>query len=206
MPLYLIFDFDGVIGDTWEAAITTHLNYKSQPNREAALEEMHRYFNTKPHHTKNHTLTPEQLAKEYTWTTEFGLMMYEVGFPLFTDFVAEIEKIDTPFKAVVSSGSKNYVVPALAQTNIHPTHTLTFEDHHSKEDKIETICKDWDVPIREVYYVTDSLADVYELQNFITPGKLIGVAWGYSGKTNLLKELPDKYILDTPAEIRNILV
>ena len=91
------------------------------------------------------------------------------------------------------------------KTNIKPTHTLTFEDHHTKEQKIETICKDWEVPVESVYYFTDSLADVYELQNFIAPGKLIGVAWGFSGKENLLKELPPTSILNTFTEITTLL-
>lgn len=162
---------------------------------------MHRYFNRMPHHTKNHTLTPEQLEAEYTWATEFGAIMHEIGFPLFSEFAAAIENINTPFKAIVSSGSSNYVVPALATTRINPTHTLTFEDHHSKEEKIETICKDWDCTPSDVYYFTDSLADVYELENMITPGKLIGVAWGFSGKENLQKELPVTSILQTPTEL-----
>ena len=131
--------------------------------------------------------------------------MHQIGFPLFSEFVQEIEGIDTPYKAIVSSGSNNYVVPSLATTNINPTHTLTFEDHHSKEDKIETICQDWGIPVSEVYYVTDSLADVYELEQVITPGKLIGVAWGFSGKDNLRKELPEQYILNTPADFKTIL-
>jgi phosphoglycolate phosphatase-like HAD superfamily hydrolase len=46
---------------------------------------------------------------------------------------------------------------------------------------------------------------VYELENFISPGKLIGVAWGFSGKENLLKELPEKYILNNPQDLANIL-
>jgi hypothetical protein len=141
MPLYLIFDFDGVIGDTWDTSIATHLEYKSEPNYEAAVAEMHRYFNTKPHHTRSHSLTPKELEEEYNWTAGFGAIMHKTGFPLFTEFVAEIEKIDTPFKAIVSSGSKNYVVPAIAKTNINPTHTLTFEDHHSKEEKLRAFAK-----------------------------------------------------------------
>lgn len=203
--MYLIFDFDGVIGDTWETAILSHVKKGSQPNREAAIIEMHRYFNQKPHHTRNHNLSPEQLTHEYTWTTEFGQIMHDTGFELFTDFVVEIESIPTPFKAIVSSGSRNYVFPALKKTNIHPTHILAFEDHHSKEEKIETICRDWKVSIDEVYYFTDSLADVFELENCLQKEKLIGVSWGFSGKDNLLKKLSSEYILDIPSDIQKLL-
>ena len=204
MPLYLIFDFDGVIGDTWEASIATHIQYGSRPNREEALVEMHRYFNSMPNHTRKHTKTDQEMAATIKWTTEFGQILHSIGFPLFSEFVTEIESIETPYKAIVSSGSSNYVLPALAKTAINPTHTLTFEDHHSKEDKIETICRDWNCTPSDVYYFTDSLADVYELENFISPGKLIGVAWGFSGTENLQKELPAEYILNTPTDFTKL--
>lgn len=204
--MYLIFDFDGVIGDTWETAILAHIKYGSQPNRETAITEMNRYFNQKPHHTRNHSLSPEQLQKEYAWTTGYGQVMSEIGFELFTDFVTEIEKLDTPYKAVVSSGSQNYVVPALKQTSINPTHILAFEDHHSKEDKIETICRDWKVSLDEVYYFTDSLADIFELENCLQKEKLIGVSWGFSGKENLLKKISPQQILDRPSDIQRLFI
>lgn len=202
---YLIFDFDGVIGDTWEAAIGAHLERRTKPTRELAIEEMNLYFNRRPHHTRTHTLTPEELIREYEWTTLFGEVMHKIGFKLFDDFVKEIEAIETPYKAIVSSGSHKYVIPALQRTNINPTHVLAFEDHHSKEEKIEMICRDWNVSIKDVYYFTDSLADVYELQDFISPDKLIGVTWGFSGKENLLKELKEEHILESPAQFNNIL-
>jgi phosphoglycolate phosphatase-like HAD superfamily hydrolase len=204
--MYLIFDFDGVIGDTWETAILAHIRYGSQPNREAAIAEMQRYFNQKPHHTRNHNLSPEQLQKEYAWTTEYGKIMHDIGFGLFTSFVSEIEKLQTAYKAIVSSGSQSYVLPALKQTNINPTHILAFEDHHSKEEKIEAICRDWKVSLNEVYYFTDSLADVYELENCLKKEKLIGVNWGFSGRDNLLKKLDPEQILDTPGDIQRLFI
>lgn len=202
---YLIFDFDGVIGDTYEATISAHGKYGKHASREEAIVEMNSYFNNKPNHTRIHTKTPEEMQAIQTWTTEFGQVMHQIGFPLFTEFVSEIEKIDTPFKAVVSSGSLNYVKPALAGTRIHPTHTLTFENHHSKEEKIELVCADWNIPVSQVYYFTDSLADVYELQNFLAPEKLIGVSWGFCTFEALARELDEKYILKIPTDIHEIL-
>lgn len=206
MSLYLIFDFDGVIGDTYEASIAAHIRYGSRPTRTEAIAEMNEYFNKKPNHTRNHSMTEAEMAATGKWTTEFGQIMHDIGFGLFDEFVAAIEATHTPYKAVVSSGSQNYVAPALAKTNINPTHILAFENHHSKEEKIELVCREWGVPVTEVFYFTDSLADVYELENFITPGKLIGVAWGFSGKENLLKELPEEFILNTPTDLARVVI
>ena len=194
----LIFDFDGVIGNTTEAAILAHMQFNQQPTREAAIDTINHYCAHKPNHTRDHTLTETELADAYKWTAGFGQAMHEIGFELFNDFVNEIESIESHNKAVVSSGSQIYVLPALVKTNIAPTHILAFEDHHSKEEKIEIICKDWGVNLDEVHYFTDTLADIYELQNFIAKDKLIGVTWGFCTKEQLLTELLPEHILNNP--------
>jgi len=203
MKKYFIFDFDGVIGDTQEASANATMVVDGRTYEDAWAENL-RYSSEKPNHTRNHTLTDAQLKAVYDWTVQFGAIMRDSHFPLFTDFVKEIEAIDTKFKAVVSSGSQLYVIPAIAKTNINPTHILAYENHHSKEEKIETICKDWGVEVSEVYYFTDTLADVYELQNFIAPNKLIGVSWGYCGKEALTTQLEEKYILDKAEHLSKV--
>lgn len=202
---HLIFDFDGVIGDTYEAAISAHVlvgNFKTRTDAEA---EMRAYVENKPNHTKNHTLSEQEMSNMYKWVSGLGEGINSVGFSLFDEFVTEVESITTEHKAVVSSGTQHYVIPALAKTNINPTHILAFEDHHSKEEKIEIVCRDWGVAIHEVYYFTDTLADVYELKEFIAPEKLIGVSWGFCSKEQLLGELPAAQILDTPKDIHSVI-
>jgi phosphoglycolate phosphatase-like HAD superfamily hydrolase len=203
MNKYLIFDFDGVIGDTQTASYEATAEVDGRSIEDAAAENM-RYSSEKPNHTRDHTLTDEELQAGYQWTRDFGKHMLESNFSLFTDFVAEIESLQTEHKAVVSSGSQLYVIPAMAKTNIQPTHILAYENHHSKEEKIETICKDWGVGASDVYYFTDTLADVYELQNMIAKDKLIGVSWGYCGKELLLRELDEAHLLDKPGDIQRL--
>ncbi|MCA9361047.1 HAD hydrolase-like protein [Candidatus Kaiserbacteria bacterium] len=198
---YLIFDFDGVIGDTWETVILAHIKKGNRSNRQEAIAEMNSYFSKKPHHTKTHSLSETELANEYKWTSEFGSIMHEIGVTLFDDFVKEIELLPTKYKAVVSSGSQNYVSPALAKTNINPTHILAFEDHHSKEEKIQLVAKDWDAELSEIYYFTDTLADIYELRDIISTNRLIGVSWGFCSKEQLLTELAEENILNSPSEL-----
>lgn len=205
MQHYLIFDFDGVIGDTREASARATATVDGT-DLETALANNLAYASAKPNHVRNHTLSESEMHKIYTWTQNFGRIMHENGFPLFTEFVAAVEAIETPYKAIVSSGSQQYVIPALAKTKIKPTHILAFEDHHSKEEKIELICADWGVSVKDVYYFTDTLADVYELQNLLSEEKLIGVAWGYCGRDALLKALKPEHILDSPADFARLFV
>lgn len=201
----LIFDFDGVLGDTWEAVIHGIVESGRETNKEAAINNAKTYSANRSFHANGHSLTDKELAAEYEWVSRFGKIVHEHGFGLFTEFVAAIETLSDSRIAVVSSGSQNYVLPALVKTNLKPTHILAFEDHHSKEDKIELICKDWGVGTDKVYYFTDTLADVFELQNMIAPDKLIGVTWGYCTKEQLLTELLPEYIIDDPKELQEIL-
>lgn len=197
---HLIFDFDGVIGDTRQASAEATAKVNGV-DVETALRTNLEYASQKPNHARDHTLSMAELHDIYTWTESFGEYMRQIDFPLFYEFVSSIETLSTSYKAVVSSGSRRYVVPNLARTNIQPTHVLTYEDHPSKEEKIELICKDWGVDPNEVYYFTDTIADVCELRDLIAPDKLIGVAWGYCGAEALRTVLDPAHILMQPSDL-----
>ena len=201
---HLIFDFDCVLGDTYEAGIDIRMIINNIPTRDEAIIDLYKYFSQKPNHTRDHTLTSEELQKSYEWIKRYGELLHKKGFSLFDDFINEIRNLENTNKAIVSSGSQIYLLPAIAKTDIEFTHILAYEDHHSKEEKIEIISRDWGVTISEIYYFTDSLADVFELKDFIQEGKLIGVSWGYCSKEQLLSELAPANILDFPSDLAKI--
>lgn len=203
--LNLIFDFDGVIGDTYEVAKLAHEKIRSKSKENSVFVSLDEYSATKPNHSKNHTLTTEEMTHLKLKVSEFGDFVTEQGFSLFEDFVKEIKLIGAKNQAVVSSGSQNYILPALEKTGLNFTHILAFEDHHSKEEKIELICQDWGINVGEVYYFTDTLADVYELKDIISPSKLIGVSWGYCSKDQLLTELSPENILNSPTDLPRLI-
>ncbi len=49
--------------------------------------------------------------------------------------------------------------------------------------------------MKDVYYFTDTKADVYELESTLGKNKIIGCAWGFSGLDGLRDVLPEKQIL-----------
>lgn len=53
----------------------------------------------------------------------------------------------------------------------------------------------------EVIYVTDTLADVYELETMMPRKHIIGCAWGYCGYAILREELPKEQVLREPTDI-----
>ncbi len=201
---YLIFDFDGVIGDTYEACLKAKVAMGFSPDLEAALQEMIEYASKKPNHAR--TALPDQasLDRILAWTKSFGAAMQEQKFALFSEFIHEVERIENAKIAIVSSGSELYVRPAMAGTTLSVSHVLAFEDHHSKEEKIEQIAKDWCVDVRDVYYFTDTLADVYELEHTLDRAKIIGCAWGYLGKDRLEEALPRAQVLENFTDIHRV--
>ncbi len=200
----LIFDFDGVLGDTWEVLHDAKCAVEPTLSRAEHEARSNTYFTAPPDHGRAHSKTPEEVKKMYDWNLLFGSKMGELGIPLFNDFIAEIKKIQNARIAIVSTGTQVYVLPAVVETGLNPTHTLAFENHHSKEEKIETVCTDWGVPVSDAYYFTDTLVDVYELRDLLPGDKLIGVAWGFCGVKVLAEELKPEHILQKPADIHTL--
>jgi len=201
---HLIFDFDGVLGNTFEACIHALVEGGNEANFDDAKKHAVEYASQKPNHTRDHSLTPEELQGQKEWSRAFGEAMSKQKIELFDEFITEIAKLKNIQVGVVSSGSELYVKPAMEQSALDPTHILTFEHHHSKEEKIEMICKDWGVVVEDIYYFTDTKADVYELENFLTKGHLIGCAWGFSGKEDLESVLGREHVLETHEDIHRL--
>lgn len=203
-PKYLIFDFDGVLGNTFEAVLQAHVAMGQSADIEEARRSVMEYASKRPHHARGHTLTAEEMEAERDWTRRFGSTMSQTAIELFDSFIKEIEKLENTQIAIVSSGSELYVKPAAERTALAFSHVLTFEHSPSKEEKIEAICKDWGISVKDAYYFADTKADVYELSDLISPGKLIGCGWGFSGKEELESLLPREAILENPSDIHRL--
>ncbi|OGH91935.1 MAG: hypothetical protein A2534_00390 [Candidatus Magasanikbacteria bacterium RIFOXYD2_FULL_39_9] len=199
-PKYLIFDFDGVIGNTFEACAKAQMVIDNK-SKEEAVEAMTRYFSSKPNHAKGHSLTEIEMVAKLDWTRRFGEEMAKLEYSLFSKFNKEIKNIPNTKVAIISAGSGLYIRNRIEETGLNPSHVLTFEDHHSKEEKIEQVCKDWGVSMKDVYYFTDSKADVYELEDCLDRKKIIGCAWGYCGYDLLRELLPENQVLKNPEDI-----
>ncbi len=200
---YLIFDFDGVLGDTWEALVqSTNLDSK-HPSLEYTTQSLIEHFET-PKFARSREVSEEELSKEIAWHKDFSLLINKIGFKLFDGFVSEIKKLQNTKLAVVSSGSQYIVKPALTNSGLDFTHILCFEDHQSKEEKIERICKDWGVEVKEIYYFTDTKADVLELERSLDKTKIVGCSWDFHGYDRLNEVLPGQQILKEFGNIQGI--
>jgi leucyl-tRNA synthetase len=197
---YLIIDFDGVVGDTFETGIQAKMAMDNI-SYEQALKNTIEYASRKPSHTRG--ASKEEVQHADDWNDRFSKEMDKLEPKLFDGFVDELLKLEDTKIAFVSSGSTPYIKRLLAQTKLQPTHVLAYEDHHSKEEKVEKVCNDWGIEIHEAYYITDTKADVYELESIMDKKKILGCPWGYLGYDALAEVLPKSQILDSFEDIHN---
>lgn len=201
---YLIFDFDGVLADTWEASIRAMMKLNNT-TWDAELKAFMEYFDT-PSHTRYHKISSSSILSRKQYISRFAELLLLEGFDLFSGFIEQLKIHKEESKmAVVSSGSKKYINDKLISTDLDFTHILTIEDHHSKEIKIEQILLDWEINVNEVFYFTDTKTDVLELKDFISKDKLFGCSWGYHGRDELLKVLEPKQIIDRFDQFKDVI-
>ncbi len=198
---YLVFDFDGVLGDTWEAHLHARVNMGDSPDLKDAVAKAEKYFETKPWHSRGEKYDE---SIHIDWSTRFAKELAKLEYDLFTDFLKEIGKIKNAKVAIVSAGSKIYSEAPIKKAKFKHTHFLGMEDHHSKEEKLEMIAEAWKVDVTELYYFTDTKADVYELENLLNRKKIIGCAWGYAGEEKLKQVLPENQILKKFKDIHKV--
>lgn len=197
-PKYLIFDFDGVLGNTWEVHLEA-ISQKDSIDKEQAKQQMLSIMHNSI--TEHHKTNPDTTKN----IIQLGQIIESMGFSLFQDFISEIEKIPNLKIAVVSSSSREHLLkPALGKTDLNFTHILGQEDHHSKVEKVSRVLKDWQVGPEQVYYFTDTVGDVLELENLLTRDRIIGCCWGWHGRKNLETVLKPENLLFDFADIAGL--
>lgn len=201
---HLIFDFDGVLGDTLDAYIEViKERYPDTTEEEIKTVFLVEHHN-EPKYRRGHKLTSEEVEESMKFRIGFGKRLIKRGFDLFEDFVQEIAKIENAKLAIVSSGSRVSIDPKAEESRLGFSHVMGAEDSLSKEEKVEMICKDWGINPSQAFYFTDTKSDVVELRDIMGLDRLIGCSWGWHGFKKLSEVLPEKQILKKFEDIHKI--
>jgi FMN phosphatase YigB (HAD superfamily) len=200
---YLIFDFDGVLGDSRQARDLAVMEVE-QKSMEQVMRESEELF-SKRWWKDRKPLSEAEAARLRDWYDNFAIVMERIGYGLFDEFIAEVGKIPDTTLAIVSSAYRGAITKRVADTGLTFTHILDIEDHHSKEEKIEQVCRDWGISPDQAYYFTDTLSDVHEISGMNPHPTLIGCAWGYLSYEKLAQELPESHILRQFSDIHRVI-
>ncbi len=199
---YLIFDFDGVLADSFQAI--SEYEYSKSDN--ITLQEIQAKMLLSDE--SNQFMNPEidQLKIEFRkgLMTEAANHLIKKEIPLFLDFLEEINKIENTKLAIVTSNASKFVRYALGDIQHNFEYILGVEDDYLKSDKIKFICDNWGVDIGDIVYFTDTQRDVHQLENHMDKSKIYGCAWGWHGMERLMKVLPKENILEKFEDIHNL--
>src|SRR5579872_5928275 len=196
---YYIFDYDGVLADTW--ALRNEYMSKRRGISYAEAERQGIEFFSTVHKSTKH-MTDEDYAKAINFNQTYGRHFSELGYKLFEKFFEELANLKNTKFAIVTNASTTLVGARIKEISTTFDPILTFEDHYSKVKKVQMVCRTWRIDIKQAYYFTDTKSDVFELSPHFSKEKIIGCCWGYHGYDTLREILPDKQLLRTFSDIR----
>jgi len=198
MKKLLIFDFDGVLEDTFD------WNFKVAKNRYKGLnkKDYRSWFNGNIY--------------EHPVVLEAGPMNIKEYFDIYKrGFVGK--KLDPKYKKLIKQLSKKYtivIISSISEEIINPylkrSKSLNlFEDvwgyqtEKSKIKKFRMFLRKYKVSKKECYFITDTLGDVIEANKVGIPS--IGVTWGYHNNKTLKKGNPI-FIANNLGALKNFLL
>ncbi len=180
----IIFDFDGVIHDTFELAYK--INKKIRPNM--SPEKYKDFFNGNIYKHKEVTKESSGLFFKYQ-NKEFKKLIIK------QDIKDELLKLKDKYKLfIVSSNMEEALNEYLRKNNILLVFTkvLGMESHLSKVEKFKRLFKEHSLTKDNCVFVTDTLGDILEATKVGL--KTIAVDYGFHSREQLEKGKPIKII------------
>jgi GTP-binding protein len=197
---HLIFDFDGVIGDTWQSLIKAKAEVEGISFKEASDKDVDYYKFSK----LNQAVTDNQeLKQKQEFDQIYSKYILSEG-KLFEKFLTEIRKIKGAKIAIVSNSKKEFIQPLLGKVAQEFDVILDFYDSPKKADRIKKVCEIWGIDQMTPYYFTSIKSDVLELETEMDKSKIIGCSWGLHGFEKLKEVLPKKQILKKFKDIHKV--
>ena len=200
--IHWVFDYDGVIGNTLPAI--NRFNMSKYNLDEAGARQNLREYAAKARHCKR-SRTPDSEAFAHAWNREFVEFLAGDYPPVFTEFVEVLSRFPSLRRAVVSNNTERSIRPVLSQIPLPFSPVLGLEHHHSKEERIEVIAKEWRVGLRQINFLTDTVADVLEVSYLLPKQNIYACTWGCHERSDFATLLPRQNILEDFEDIVPVL-
>jgi len=198
MKELLIFDFDGVLENTFE------WNFKVAKKRYKGIdkEDYRSWFNG------NIYEHPVVLAAGPMNITEY-FDIYRKGFvgrklkPQFRKLIGDLSEEYT--LVIISSICEDIIIPYLERSNalVYFSDVWGYQTELSKKKKFVKCFKKYNIPKSNSLFITDTLGDIAEASKVKIP--CLGVSWGYHSEKTLNKGNP-VYVANNIKDLRKYLI
>jgi len=196
MQKFILFDFDGVIVDSFEPAF--EVSKKACPHLTA--DEYKRGFEGNINDWKGavskHT---EQCRTDIDFFTEYVPKMKDIGLvPGIKDVIKQLAESNTLI--IVSSTITMPIKELMDRTGLahYFTDILGNDIHKSKVEKIKMIFQKYQTTADNCVFITDTLGDLREAEKAGVGA--IAVSWGFHSHETLQRGAPMK-IIDSPKNL-----
>jgi len=199
----IIFDFDGVIADTFDEAykgfndMAKKYNFKQLKNKNEFRKLYKQNIFKSLNKLKINILNIPKIKKEVEEIANEKIENTKI-FPGIKKVINKLKKYNL---AIVSSNEKDIIKKFLRKNDINDFNLILDYATYSKKKKLRKAIKHFKVKTKEALFITDTIGDVKEAKKLKL--ETIAVTWGYHKKEDF-KDLKVK-IVDNPTDIlRNI--
>ncbi len=201
MPRLLIFDYDGVIADSYSQIYGIYRELAEKYGLDGSEAMFRKLFEGNFYESlKNHGIG---IAKMIPEMMDFKkeLLKAKGNSPFFPGAKEMLTHLSKHNKvAIITSNFSDFVRDSLRKNGISfITEIMGAEEHQSKVEKIKGMMERYKE--HGCYYVGDTVGDIKEGRK--AGAKTIAAAWGYHHKELLTRNHPD-FIVNSPQELADI--
>ncbi|MEA3453194.1 MAG: HAD-IA family hydrolase [Patescibacteria group bacterium] len=191
----IIFDFDGVIGNTYDINFEVSKIFDSNMTEQDFID----------HHKGNVFEEPKIKFKPEEIPVFFEKQKQKFTPEHFFPLEKILGKLKKEFQLFVISSTIDENIKYFLEIG-HYDHffqkILGATTHRSKVEKFKTIFSQYDLKAEECLFITDTIGDIIEARKVNI--KTIGVTWGYHRKELLFEQKPFA-IVDNAEELLNVI-
>src|SRR3989339_215489 len=205
----IIFDFDGVLNNSFEELFKMHVFCCSQFGREiSALDYSNLFLDANCHNNLEKFLALEPRKLEEFKTLKYSVYNDYYSQTKLFDFAKElINKLKLAGynnMAIVSSAPKNQIEKILEINDLRsPFFEILGINKNGKSDVITSLVENLNLQPSDCYFITDTVGDVIDGKNARV--NVLAVTWGFHDMVKLTAAGPRNVVV-SPQEIFDILI
>jgi len=200
-PETIIFDFDGVLANSFEQVYALNKMAMAGVGARLSRNQYRDFFMNNVHAAFKEFLKDGVSYLNFVQIRNNNFKKYYSAVKLFPGIPKVIKKLEEKsFLSIVSSGEKGEIVRLLKKANICDYfHAIYASTEYSKEEGINLVLKTLAINPHEAVMISDTCGDLNLAKNLGL--KTIGVSWGFHSAKKLLSTKPD-FLANNLIELR----